>query len=94
MNEVMNILKDSGIIDDFVKSNNDAIRSVHEKTGDKKWKPDDFVVELAARLHLECKLSEKNEELLNAFAEFANEIAIRELAKELVKIANANMEVE
>lgn len=92
-NEFMKILKESGSLDHFVKTNNEAIRTTREKSGDKNWKPEGFVVELAARLHLEFAMGD-NEELMDAFARLADELAMREIVKELVKIANDNTEVE
>ena len=92
-NEIMKMLKESGAIDKFVKSNNRAIRHTREMTGDKKWKPAEAASEIAAMLALTVELN-RNEELENRFEEFAHEIAMNEIAKALVKIANDNMEVE
>jgi hypothetical protein len=85
MNEVMEILKKSGCIEKFRKSNEHAIEGVREKRKIKNWEPDKGSVKFAAALVLTAELA-KNEELLEKFDEFGTGLAMEAIVEELYKI--------
>lgn len=84
LNEIMAMLKESGAIDKFLKTHEEATEHIRKKHNKENWEADKHTMKVAIAILVSLELSE-NEKLADKVDEYAIGLAMDAIVEEFYK---------